>query len=87
MRQNCLDLNKADVYVLLLLKEPKEEDPWLSVLARDMQAFGCLMVELFLSSRTRVLGRDAPLDKRFRLVRELCRRHVDELPRCVRWRG
>ena len=86
MSQKCLDLNKT-VYVLVLLKESKEGDPWQSVLARDMQAFGCLMVELFLSSRTRVLGRDAPLHKRLQLVRELCKRHADELPRWVKWRG
>lgn len=57
------------------------EDPWLRVLARDMQAFGCLMVELFMSSKTRVICHDASLDKRFRLVRGLCKSQVNELPR------
>ena len=43
----CAGEGHAGVWLshgFVLLKESKDEDPWRSVLARDMQAFGCLMV-------------------------------------------
>ena len=52
-------------------------------MAHDMQALGCLIVELFQSSRLRVLVPNAPLVDRYRLIRKIYSKVKDELPRYV----
>ena len=53
------------------------------LVARDMQAFGCLAVELFLSARLRVLRPEAPMSERYGTIRKVCTKNMEEIPRLV----
>ena len=51
---------------------------------RDVQAVACVMVEMFLPSKIRVLGPHAPLEARYALCRQLVQLGSSHLPLCLR---
>ena len=48
---------------------------------RDMQAFGCLVAEIFLSPKLRILDVQSSLQQRYELIRNVCQKSMDDLPR------
>lgn len=51
------------------------------LVAHDMQAFACLMCEMFLAPKTRLLGPNATLKERYQLIRKLCQMDLNSIPR------
>ncbi|XP_029642520.1 WD repeat-containing protein 81 [Octopus sinensis] len=50
----------------------------------DMQAFGCLLGEMFLGHKTRLLGPSAPLKEQYQLIYKLCQMDISAIPRPLR---
>ncbi len=67
--------------IKILLLQNISENIHEQLLARDMQAVGCILVEMFLSARLRILGPDATLAQRYTAIRKVCTRSMEELPR------
>ena len=68
------------IFTLLQTKSPGTN--WLREnIHRDMQAFGCLVAELFLSQKLRILDAQSSLEQRYQLIRNVCEKSMDDLPR------
>lgn len=51
------------------------------LVAHDVQAFACLMCEMFLAPKTRLLGPNATLKERHQLLYKLCQMDLSPIPR------
>ncbi len=52
-----------------------------SIIARDMQTLGCLLVELYLSPHCRNLSKTASLQQRYQSAIAMCQMYLHEIPR------
>ncbi|XP_064623672.1 WD repeat-containing protein 81-like [Lineus longissimus] len=67
-----------------LVSASPKEDPYEKILTCTMQEFGCLMVEVFMAHKLRMISSTASLKERYQVIRQLTMRDWKEIPRPIR---